>query len=65
MFQQKIDKIFKDMLNIFGIADDILVMGYNDDGTDHNEMVCSVLTKKLISDQIKILDAHPFHSSEK
>ena len=33
MFQHKIDKIFNDMLNVFGIADDILVIGYNKDGT--------------------------------
>ena len=33
MFQCKINKIFNDMLNVFGIADDILVVGYNKDGT--------------------------------
>ena len=27
MFQGKIDKIFNDMPNVFGIADDILVLG--------------------------------------
>ena len=40
MFQHKIDKIFND---IFGIADDILVIDYNEDGKDHNEAVYSVL----------------------
>ena len=35
MFQCKIDKIFNDMPNVFGIAD-ILVIGYNKDGADHN-----------------------------
>ena len=29
MFQHNIDDIFSDMPNIFGIADDILVIGYN------------------------------------
>ena len=31
------------MLNVFGIADDILVMGYKKDGTDHDKAVYSVL----------------------
>ena len=43
MFQHKIDKIFNDMPNVFGIADDILVIGYNKDGTDHNEAVYNAL----------------------
>ena len=29
MFQQKIDEIFKDMPNIFGITDDSLIAGYD------------------------------------
>ena len=43
MFQHKIDKIFNDMQNVFGIADDILVIGYNKDGADHDEAVYKVL----------------------
>ena len=43
MFQCKIDDIFNNMSNVFGIADDILVIGYNKDGTDHNEAVYKVL----------------------
>ena len=39
MFQYKIEKIFNDMPNVFGITDDALVIGYNDDGTDHDAMV--------------------------
>ena len=39
MFQHKIDEIFNDMQNVFGIADDILVIGYNKDGADHDEAV--------------------------
>ena len=31
MFQDKIDEIFKDLPNVFGIVDDILVVGYDDD----------------------------------
>ena len=37
MFQRKIDEIFKDLLNVFGIADDILVVGYDADGKDHDD----------------------------
>ena len=43
MFQCKIDKIFNDMPNVFGIADDILVIGYDKDGADHDEAVYDVL----------------------
>ena len=43
MFQCKIDEIFNDMPNVFGIADDILVIGYDKDGTDHDEAVYKVL----------------------
>ena len=45
MFQCKIDEIFSDMPNIFGIADDILVIGYNDNGTDHDATVHKVLQR--------------------
>ena len=43
MFQQNIDTIFNDMPNVFGIADDILVIGYNKDGADHDEVVYNIL----------------------
>ena len=46
MFQCKIDEIFNDMPNIFAkTADDILIIGYDNDGTDHNETVCKVLQR--------------------
>ena len=35
MFQRKIDEIFKDLPNVFGIVDDILVVGYEADGKVH------------------------------
>ena len=44
MFQHKINEIFNDMPNVFSIADDILVIGYDKDGTDHNEAVYHVLS---------------------
>ena len=43
MLQHKIDKIFSDMENIFGITDKILVIGYDENGADHNEAVHKVL----------------------
>ena len=36
-FQCKIDEILNDMPNVFGIADDILVIGYDKDGKDNDE----------------------------
>ena len=46
MFQWKIDEICNDMLNVFGITDDILVVGYgDDDGRDHNKTVWKVLQR--------------------
>ena len=43
MSQHKIDEIFIDMLNIFGIADDILVIDYDQKGADHDAAVHKVL----------------------
>ena len=45
MFQGKIDEIFRDMPNVFGITNDILVVGYEDNGRDHDETVCKVLQR--------------------
>ena len=36
LFQQKSDEIFKDLPNIFGIADHILIVEYDADGRDHD-----------------------------
>ena len=43
MFQRKIDEILKDLSNVFGTADDILVVGYDRDGKDHDDTLQSVL----------------------
>ena len=37
MFQWKVSGIFKDLLNIFGVADDILIVEYDTDGRDHDK----------------------------
>ena len=43
MFQCKIEEMFNDMPNVFGIADDILVIGYDKDEIDHDEAIYNVL----------------------
>ena len=43
MFQCKIDEIFSNMHNVFGIAEDILVIGYDENGADHDAAVHKVL----------------------
>ena len=37
MFHRKIDAISKELPNVFGIADDILVVGYDDDDHDDDD----------------------------
>ena len=43
MFQQRTDEIFKDLPCIFGIADDILIVGYDADGINHNRTLGQVM----------------------
>ena len=43
IFWHKIDEIFSDMPNVFGIADDILLIGYSKNGADHDAAVHKVL----------------------
>ena len=45
MFQHTIDKLFNEMPNIFGIVGDNLIIGYDNDGTDHNETVHKMLQR--------------------
>ena len=42
MFQRKIDEIYKGLPNVFGTAD-ILVVGYDGDGKDHDDTLKKVL----------------------
>ena len=39
MFQRKADKIFRELPNTTGIADDILFIGYDSDGADHDRIL--------------------------
>ena len=43
VFQHTIDEIFIDLPNVFGITDDILVVGYTSDGKDHDKTLWQVL----------------------
>ena len=43
MFQCKIDEIFSDIPNDFGIVDDILIIDYDVNGVDHDAAVDKVL----------------------
>ena len=41
----KNDEGFNDMPNVFGITDDILVVGYEDDGRDNDKMMQRLLQR--------------------
>ena len=43
MFQRKIDGICEELSDVFGIADNILVVGYNINGRDHKNTQQRVL----------------------
>ena len=44
MFQCK-DEVFSDMPNLFGIVNDILVVVYSNNGTDHEAVVHKILQR--------------------
>ena len=43
MFQKKINELFSGMPNVFDIADDILIAGFNEQDNDHDETLGKVL----------------------
>ena len=43
MLQRKIDILLQGLPNVFGIADDILIAGFDDMGRDHNAIFKQVL----------------------
>ena len=43
MFQRKIDKLFNDISNVFGIANDILIAGFDANDRDHDASLKQVL----------------------
>ena len=58
MFQEKTDELFSGMLNAFGIADNILIEGFNEQGNDHDEisdkvlLICKQANFKLNKDKV-------------
>ena len=42
-FQRAIDTTFQDIPNVFGIADDLIVVGFSEDGHDHDQALHAVL----------------------
>ena len=47
IFQRKIDEIFKELPNIFGITNDIPVSGYDDDVKDHENTLSRVFLSNM------------------
>ena len=43
IFQNKIDDLFNDISNVFGIADDILIAGFEAEAMDHDIRLEQVL----------------------
>ena len=43
MFQMKIDELFNSMPNVFGIASESLIAGFDEWGKDHDDMLEKVL----------------------
>ena len=56
MLQRKIDEIFKESPNVFGTDDNILIVGYYDNGRDHDNtlwrvlLICRKVSLKLQKD---------------
>ena len=53
MFQREVDSIFKDLPDVFGIPDDILVVGYDKDGKDMMRLFESATKMQTGKPQIK------------
>jgi hypothetical protein len=45
IFQKKVDETFGDLPGVTGIADDIVIVGYKEDGSDHDANLCAVLER--------------------
>ena len=58
MFWRKVDEIFKNLPNVFGIADDILAVGYDCDGKDHDNTLWKQAGKHKIKQRRMSLQVH-------
>ena len=45
VFQKKVDETFSDIPGVTGISDDIIVVGYKSDGSDHDANLTAVLER--------------------
>ncbi|XP_048583273.1 uncharacterized protein LOC125562956 [Nematostella vectensis] len=45
VFQKKVEETFGDLTGVTGIADDIVVVGFKDDGSDHDENLSAVIER--------------------
>ena len=45
MFQRKREELFSDIRNVFGITDDIIIVGFDADGRDHDVGLEQVLQR--------------------
>ena len=64
IFQRKVDETFGDLPCVTGIADDIVVYGYNSDFSDHDENLCAVLQCALETDLHFNLDKCKFRCTQ-
>ena len=67
MFQSEIDKLFKGLQKVFGIADDIQIVGHDADGRDHDRILRQVMQmchqKYKIKKRINAISGAPrYHS---
>ena len=61
MFQRIIDQIFRELPNVFRKADDILVVRYLDNSTDHNQAIHGVLQMCSRKGKPQVNWKRPFH----
>ena len=45
VFQKKVDETFSDISGVTGVSDDIIVVGYTSDGSDHDANLTAVLER--------------------
>ena len=71
MFQKKINELLADIPNVFGITDDIFIVGFDADGRDHDkrlEQVCRCrqanLRPNLFVTHCRLLQEVPSHEED-
>ena len=59
MFQKKISEIFDDMPKLFSIADDILIVGFNEQDRDHDATLDKVLSRQAKPEALTKISVFP------